>query len=293
MPQALPRNLAACAKVPPLEGDMGTAMPQMEQLKKNMKATWMAGDFGQIAKHNEEEALQFVKRLEIRRGSDVLDVACGTGNTAIPAAREGANVIGVDIATNLLEQARARAASEGLKVEFRDGDAEALPFGSAEFDVVVSMFGAMFAPRPALVATELTRVCRVDGFVAMANWTPAGFVGKNFAINARYLPPPENLEAPVLWGKEEVVAERFSKVGWKVKTTRRNMEFKYPFPVAEVVKLFREYFGPTKVAFSRLDAAGQQGLARDLEKLWAEHNEGPANETHVKAEYLEVIARKA
>jgi ubiquinone/menaquinone biosynthesis C-methylase UbiE len=268
-------------------------MPQMEQLKKSMKAAWMAGDFGQIAKYNEREAAEFIKRLEIPRGADVLDVACGTGNTAIPAAREGAKVIGVDIATNLLEQARARAASEGLKVEFREGDAEALPFAVAEFDVVVSMFGAMFAPRPALVVTELTRVCRVDGFIAMANWTPTGFVGKMFALNARYVPPPENLEAPVLWGKEDVVAERFSKVGWKVKSTRRSLEFSYPFSAAEVVKLFREYFGPTKVAFSRLDLAGQQGLAADLERMWAEHNEGPANEIHIKAEYLEVIARKA
>src|ERR1700693_6323757 len=257
---------------------MGTAMPQMEQLKKNMKAAWMAGDFGQIAKYNEEEAAQFIKRLEIRRGSDVLGVACGTGDTAILAAREGANVIGVDIATNLLEQARARAASEGLKAEFREGDAEALPFGVAEFDAVISMFGAMFAPRPDLVATELTRVCRVDGFIAMANWTPTGFVGKNFAINARYLPPPENLEAPVLWGKEEVITERFSKVGWKAETTRRQMEFKYPHSAAEVVKLFREYFGPTKVAFSRLDPTGQQGLAAGMEKLWAERNEGPGTE---------------
>ena len=272
---------------------MGISGPPIEQLKKNMKAAWMAGDFGQIAKYNEEEGVRFIKRLEIRRGSDVLDVACGTGNTAIPAARDGANVIGVDIATNLLEQGRARAAREGLNLEFREGDAEALPCGAAEFDAVVSMFGAMFAPRPALVVTELTRVCRVDGFIAMANWTPTGFVGKNFAINARYLPPPENLEAPVLWGKEEVVAERFSKVGWKVETTRRNREFKYPFPGAEVVKLFREYFGPTKVAFSRLDPAGQQALTADLEKLYAEHNEGSAHETRVKAEYLEVIARKA
>ncbi len=272
---------------------MGTAMPQMEQLKKNMKAAWMAGDFGQIARYNEEEAAEFISRLKIRRGSDVLDVGCGTGNTAIPAAREGANVIGVDIATNLLEQARARAANEGLKVEFREGDAEALPFAVAEFDAVVSMFGAMFAPRPALVATELARVCRVDGFIAMANWTPNGFVGKNFAMNARYLPPPENVEAPVLWGKEDVVAERFSRLGWKVTSTRRNLEFKYPFAAAEVVKLFREYFGPTKVAFSRLDPTGQQELAADLEKLWAEHNEGSANESHVTAEYLEVIARKA
>lgn len=272
---------------------MGTARPQIDQLKQSMKAAWMAGDFGQIAKYNEAEGAHFVERLHIPPGSDVLDVACGTGNLAIPAAREGAKVIGVDIATNLLEQARVRASNEGLKAEFREGDAEALPFPDAQFDAVVSMFGAMFAPRPALVAGELVRVCRPDGFIAMANWTPTGFVGKNFAINARYLPLPEGLEAPVLWGKEEVVTERFGKLGWKAETTRRDMQFRFPFGAAEVVKFFREYFGPTKVAFSRLDQAGQAGLATDLEKLWTDHNEGPANETHVKAEYLEVRAHKA
>jgi ubiquinone/menaquinone biosynthesis C-methylase UbiE len=271
---------------------MGTP-PQMEQMKKNMKATWMAGDFGQIAKFNAAEGARFIEGLSIKRGVELLDVACGTGNLAIPAVRQGANVIGVDIATNLLEQARARAAEEGLKADFREGDAEALPFPDAQFDVVVSMFGAMFAPRPALVAAELTRVCRPDGLIAMANWTPTGFVGKNFAVTAKYLPPPENIDPPVLWGKEEVVKERFAKVGWNVETTRRNLEFKFPFGAVDVVKLFREYFGPTKVAFSRLDAAGQASMAADLEKFWAEHNEGPANETHVKAEYLEVLARKA
>src|SRR3984893_18643313 len=155
---------------------MGTPMPQVEQLKKNMKAAWMAGDFGQIAKYNEEEGVQFIKRLEIRRGPDVLDVACGTGNTAIPAAREGANVIGGDIATNLLEQARARAVREGLKVEFREGDAEALPCGVAEFDAVVSMFGAMSAPPAVPLARKSSWSSRVQGFIAMSNWTPPGFV---------------------------------------------------------------------------------------------------------------------
>ena len=129
--------------------------PQIEQLKERMKATWMAGDFGQIAKFNAEEGTIFIERLPIRDSAQVLDVACGTGNLAIPAARRGARVTGVDIATNLLEQARVRAASEGLEVEFREGDAEKLPFGDAQFDVVVSMFGAMFAPRPALVRFAL------------------------------------------------------------------------------------------------------------------------------------------
>jgi len=271
---------------------MGTPAPQLEQMKQGMKATWMAGDFGQIAKYTAAAADDFIEGLHIKSGADLLDVACGTGNLAIPAARRGANVVGVDIATNLLEQARARAASEGLKAEFLEGDAEKLPFPDARFDVVVSMFGAMFAPRPALAAAELVRVCRPDGVIAMANWTPTGFVGKNFAINARYLPPPENLEPPVLWGKEEVVRERFAKLGWDVEAKPVNVEFKYPFGAAEVVKLFREYFGPTKVAFSRLDATGQAGLAADLEKLWADHNQGGPNEIHVKAEYLEVRARK-
>lgn len=272
---------------------MGTSGPPIEQLKNNMKSAWMAGDFGQIAKYNAAEGERFVERRHLRRGSDVLDVACGTGNVAIPAARTGAKVTGVDIAANLLEQARARAAEEGLTADFREGDAEALPFPDAQYDAVLSMYGAMFAPRPPLVAKELTRVCRPAGFVAMANWTPTGFVGKNFAINAKYLPPPEGLEPPVWWGKADVAKERFAKVGWKAETTPRILEFHFPFPAAQVVQFFREYFGPTKVAFSRLDAAGQEGLRADLEKLWSDHNEGPSTEIKVKAEYLEVVARKA
>ncbi len=271
---------------------MENTAPQMEQLKQRMKAAWMAGDFGQVAKHNEGEAEKFVERLKIAAGSDVLDVACGTGNVAIPAARKGARVIGVDIATNLLEQARARASSEGVHAEFREGDAEKLEFPDGQFDWVVSMFGAMFAPRPAMVAAELVRVCRPTGEIAMANWTPGGFVGKMFAVTGRHVPPPPGIEAPVLWGSEEVVTERFGKLGWKVETSRQMLNFKYPFDAAGVVQFFRDYFGPTKVAFSRLDEAGQAGLAKDLEKHWAEHNEGPPSEIQIKAEYLEVRARR-
>ena len=171
----------------------------------------MAGDFGQIAKLNADEAANFIQNLPIKAEAELLDVACGTGNLAIPAARRGARVIGVDIATNLVEQARARAANEGLKAEFREGDAEKLPFPDAQFDVVVSMFGAMFAPRPALVAQELTRVCKPDGFVAMANWAPAGFVGKMFAVTARYVPPPEGIDGAlpiaVGWSAPSSMAE--------------------------------------------------------------------------------------
>src|SRR5215471_13702387 len=153
----------------------------MEQLKEKMRASWMAGDFGQIARYQEKEAAAFVSRLGIPPGARVLDVACGTGNTAIPAARAGARVTGVDIATNLLEQARARAAAEGVDATFQEGDAERLQFPDASFDFVVSVYGAMFAPRPELVAGEFLRVCRPGGKIAMGNWTPAGFVGQMFA----------------------------------------------------------------------------------------------------------------
>lgn len=133
----------------------------------------------------------------------MLDVACGTGNLAIPAARRGAQVTGVDIAPNLVEQARQRATGEGLQVTFEEGDAEQLPYPDAQFDLVMSMFGAMFAPRPERVASELARVCRQGGTIAMANWTPEGFVGKTFNLTSRYVPPPDGVPAPVLWGQRK------------------------------------------------------------------------------------------
>lgn len=276
----------------PNDGAARNDPAQFDQLKQGLKASWMAGDFGQIAKYTADDAAEFISRLPIHAGMDVLDVACGTGNLAIPAARGGARVTGVDIATNLLEQARARAAAENLTIDFRAGDAEALPFADASFDMVVTMFGAMFAPRPELVAAELARVCRPGGMVAMANWTPEGFVGKTFAVTGRISPPASDLPRPVLWGREDVVKQRFAAVGCKVQTFRRALMFRYPFPAARVVQFFREYFGPTHVAFSRLDAAGQAAMATELEKLWLAHNEGPANESRVRAEYLEVRATK-
>jgi 2-polyprenyl-3-methyl-5-hydroxy-6-metoxy-1,4-benzoquinol methylase len=272
---------------------MPSTPPTIEALKARLKAIWMAGDFGKIAEFAASDAARFVDGLPLRSGMQVLDVACGTGNTAIPEARKGAIVTGVDIATNLLEQARLRAQGEGLAIDFREGDAEKLAFPDASFDAVITMFGAMFAPRPDLVAAELVRVCRPKGFVAMANWTPEGFVGKTFILTGRHVPPPPGIPAPVLWGQEEVVRERFAKLNCKVEACRRNVEFKYPFDSKGVVEFFRTFFGPTKTAFSRLDEARQSVLASDLEKLWAENNRGSGNETIVTAEYLDVRVTKA
>ena len=272
---------------------MQTDPPNIAQLKSGMKATWMAGDFGQIANFSAEEASRFVERLEIKAGSQVLDVACGTGNTAIPAAKAGARVTGVDIATNLLEQASKRAAAEQLQIRFEEGDAEELPYADQSFDAVVTMFGAMFAPRPEKVAAELLRVCKPGGMVAMANWTPRGFVGKTFQATGKLVPPPPGLAPPLLWGDELVVKQRLGKGTSDVTCVPRTVRFAYPFPPKEVVEFFRRYFGPTQMAFSKLDAAGQAELASQMESLWKEHNRATNGTTEVEAEYLEVRAYRA
>ena len=271
---------------------MSTINPEMESLKTRLKAMWMAGDFGQVAKHIETGAEEFIARLALEPGVRLLDVACGSGNLAIPAARAGAVVTGVDIATNLLEQARARAESESLTIQFDEGDAESLPYGDAAFDVVVSMYGAMFAPRPELVAAELVRVCRPGGRIAMANWTPDGFIGQMFKVTGKYVPPPPDMPSPLKWGDEETVRGRLREGIADLKLTRRMCQFRYPFPPAEVVEFFRAYYGPTQRAFGALDGDGQAALRKELERLWSEHNQAADNTTHVEGEYLEVIATK-
>jgi ubiquinone/menaquinone biosynthesis C-methylase UbiE len=266
--------------------------PGLDQLKEKMRSSWIAGDFGKIALFSADSAAEFVDRLNIPRGAKVLDVACGTGNLAIPAARKGAQVTGLDLAPNLLEQARRRAAGEGLTATFDEGDAEQLPYADAAFDVVMTMFGAMFAPRPELVARELTRVCRPGGTVAMANWTPTGFVGKMFSLSAKHVPPPPGIPAPVLWGDDAVVRERLGPLTSQIKTERRAASFDFPFSPREVVQYFRDYFGPTKTGFARLDEAGQATFARDMEALWRENNTGDEQHTIVAGEYLEVVATR-
>ena len=230
---------------------MSSSVIDFAQLKSGMKSSWMAGDFGRIATFIADNAEDFIRRTPILPGSLLLDVACGTGNSAIPAARAGASVTGVDIATNLLEQARQRAASENLQIDFQEGDAEALPFPEQTIDFVISMFGAMFAPRPDRVAAELLRVCKPGGHIAMANWTPQGFVGKSFQITQKMLPAPPGLPAPALWGDENTVRERFSRGASGVNLARLIAQFKYPFSPRETVEFFRQYFGPTQVALVR------------------------------------------
>jgi ubiquinone/menaquinone biosynthesis C-methylase UbiE len=274
---------------------MEASVPSIEQMKQSMRRTWMAGDFGVIAKTISACAEEFVGRLDLKSGVRALDVACGTGNVAIPLARRGAIVTGVDIATNLLEQARERAREEGLAVTFDEGDAEQLPYADASFDVVTTMFGAMFAPRPELVASEFARVLKPGGLLAMANWNPAGFSGQMFRVGGRHVPPPPGLLPPTLWGDEAVVRERLAPCFEPMETKIVHIVFDLPTGPAGTVAFFRKYFGPTQVAFSRLDDAGQKALEVDLVELWSSANiaSNPDEHTVVQNEYLQVIARRA
>lgn len=268
-----------------------SAPPTMEQIKQSMRAAWMAGDFGVIAKTISGAAEEFVAHLAFPPGTRVLDVACGTGNTALPLARAGAHVTGLDLAPNLLVQARDRAAAEQLSIRFDEGDAEQLPYPDASFDAAISMFGSMFAPRPELVASELARVLKPGGRLAMANWNPESFSGQLFLVSGQHAPPSPT-PAPVLWGDPATVRERLSPWFTDIQATLIPIEFELPYNAAGTVAFFRQYFGPTAVAFSRLDAAGQARMSAELEALWSAANvaTNPENQTLVHNQFLEVTA---
>ncbi|MGH9949666.1 MAG: class I SAM-dependent methyltransferase [Pyrinomonadaceae bacterium] len=264
---------------------------EMEALKTKLRETWMTGDYDQFSRYMEKDSEPFFQRLGIKPGIRLLDVACGAGQLALIAARAGAQVTGCDISTNWLEKARDRAADEGLEITFEEGDAESLPYDDGEFDAVISFVGAMFAPRPELVAAELTRVSRPGGIIAMANWTPDGFIGQMFKRIARHI-APSGVPSPVLWGDEATVRERFSDGISDLKFVRRIFHFDYPFEPNEVVDFFQTNYGPMSRTFASLDIVEQEKLRSELVELWAAHNYADAAATKVDAEYLEVIATR-
>lgn len=259
-------------------------------LTDRTRSTWMAGDFGKIAKSYEAGAADFIARLNLQPKEAVLDVACGTGNLAIPAARSGAHVTGIDIAPNLVEQAQRWAHTEGLAIRFEEGNAEQMPYGEASFDTVVTMFGAMFAPRPDATAGELARVCRPGGRIAMANWTPDGFIGQMFKLMGQHVPPAPGIPSPLQWGNEAVVAERLGAQVADLCCTLRTITFHFPFSAAATVEYFRTYYGPTLRAFATLATDAQEALRSDLVQLWTQHNRSQNGVTQVDSTYLEVIA---
>jgi len=269
-----------------------TILPNLDAIKAKQKATWESGDFGQIARNIENVAEEFMARQSLQAGMRVLDVACGTGNLAVIAARHGCVVEGIDIASNLIIQARARASASGLRIAFQEGDAEALPFTERQFDLVVSSFGVMFAPRPEVAAAELLRVTKPGGRIALACWTPEGFLGKMFQVFKAHLPPPPaGLPSPMGWGNESTVRSRLEPGFSDLRLTRRIASMRYPFPPAATVEFFRQYYGPTQRSFASLEPSAQAALRRDLVELQTTHNisTNPGT-TEVAAEYLEIVA---
>lgn len=270
------------------------AIPNLQTIKARQKATWESGDFGEIAHSIENAAEEFMARQSLHSGLRVLDVACGTGNLAVIAAQNGCQTSGIDIAANLIAQARTRAAIAGLRIDYTEGDAESLPVADAQFDLTTSMFGVMFAPRPDVVVAELHRVTRPGGRIALANWTPEGFIGKMFQVFKAHLPPPPaGIPSPMSWGDEATVRERLREGFSDVRLTRRTARMFYPFPPAETVEFFRRYYGPTLKAFESLHPAAQDSLRNALVELQTSHNisQTPGT-TEVAAEYLEITATR-
>lgn len=266
------------------------------------KALWEKGDFTQLAETMRDSGAQLVESLGVTGGMDVLDLGCGDGTTAIPAAARGATVLGVDIAANLVAAGSARARAAGLDtIRFEEGDASNLSaIADESFDLVVSMFGAMFAPRPLDVAREMVRVTRGGGRIVMGNWIAGDptLVAQILKISAAYTPPPpEGFVSPVTWGVEANVRERFTPAGVKpenITCERATYVFRSPRPVSEFLAVFRDYYGPTMNAFDAAAKDGRQGeLEAELATLFEAQNQGGPERTEIPAVYLKVVVTKA
>lgn len=253
--------------------------------------TWSIGDYGRIAAGFTPGAAEFVRRIGLEPAARVLDVACGTGNLTLPAARAGADVTGLDIAPPLVEQARLAADAQGLRVRVEEGDCTRMPFDDASFDVVMSMFGAMFAAPAQAAADEMLRVCRPGGRIVMANWTPEGFIGDMLRCLVSRRPPAPGTPSPIDWGREAVVRERFAGAS-RVSITRRMMPLAWAMPAEDSATLFRTCYGPAVLAFAALEPADAEALRVEFEALWRANNRGTWNATFVEGEYLEVIVEK-
>ena len=262
------------------------------------KALWEKGDFTRIAESMRESGEALVKTLGITDGLEVMDLGCGDGTTAVPAARLGANVLGVDIASNLVEAGNARAQSLGLtNCEFKEGDASDLSeFEDDRFDLVVSIFGAMFAPRPFDVAKEVVRVTRPGGRIVMGNWIPNDptLVAQILKISSSYSPPPpEGFVSPMTWGVEDNVIGRFVGAGVpeeKISFARDTYTFNFPGPPSELLTVFKTYYGPTMNAFEAAAANGREAdLQDELDTLFNSQNASPSEDaTSIPATFLRV-----
>jgi SAM-dependent methyltransferase len=260
-------------------------------IKQRQQATWASGDFAIIGTTLQIVGESLAEAVDVRAGELVLDVAAGNGNATLAAARRFARVTSTDYVPQLLEKAAARAMAEGLEVEFQVADAEALPYADASFDAVLSTFGVMFTPEPGRAARELKRVVRSGGRIAMANWTPEGFIGQLFRVIGGYVPPPAGLQSPAQWGSEPKIVELFGPQASDISCARRNFNFRYR-SAAHWIEVFRNFYGPTHKAYAALEPVRQASLTRDITDLLEGFNVAGPDSLVVPGEYLEVVITK-
>jgi ubiquinone/menaquinone biosynthesis C-methylase UbiE len=273
---------------PPSERKPSTVV-DLAAVKTRQQVMWASGDFAVIGTTLQIVGETLCEAANLQSGMRVLDVACGNGNAALAAARRWCHVTGLDYVPALLRRAGDRARAEGLELALIEGDAEHLPFEAASFDAAVSTFGVMFAPDQERAARELTRVVRPGGTIALANWTPSGFIGQMLVTIGRHVPPAPGVASPIYWGTHPRIERLFTGVG-SIRTTQRDFVFRYE-SAAHFIDIFRRYYGPTFKAFGALDADGQARLAADLTELGARFNRSERSFV-VPAEYLEVVIER-
>lgn len=265
--------------------------PDFTAMKARQQGAWSAGNYGLIGSTLQIVGETLCEALDLHSGQTVLDVAAGNGNITLAAARCFCDVTSTDYVPGLLEHGRARAAADGFAIEFREADAEALPFDNNSFDAVVSTFGVMFTPNQEKAAAEMARVCKRGGKIGLANWTPEGFVGQMFKTLGKYLPPPAGAKSPALWGTRTRLNELFTPVAASISAEPRHFNFRYR-SAEHFVEFFKTYYGPVLKAFAALDAAEQKGLHKDLLALIDGMNTAKDGTMVVPGEYLEVVIVK-
>jgi ubiquinone/menaquinone biosynthesis C-methylase UbiE len=260
----------------------------LEALKARQQRAWSSGDYAVVGTTLQIVGEELCEALDVRSGQKVLDVAAGNGNVSLAAARRWCDVVSTDYVPSLLDRGRTRAAAEGLSLEFKHADAEALSFADAAFDVVVSTFGVMFTPNQDQAAAELLRVCRSGGKIGLANWTPEGFIGQLFKTLGKYLPPPAGTKSPALWGTQARITELFGPAASSIAAEKHHFFFRYRSP-EHFLDIFKSYYGPMLKAFAALDETNQEGLRNDLLALIGRMNRAEDGTMVVPSEYLQIV----
>jgi ubiquinone/menaquinone biosynthesis C-methylase UbiE len=264
--------------------------PDYRAVTERQQAAWATGDFHKVARQVVGVSEALVQAADPRPGQRVLDIACGSGNAALVASRRYCEVTGLDFVPALIDRAKQRAAAEGLPVDFRVGDAQALPFPDASFDVVLSTFGVMFAPDQEKAASELLRVCRPGGKIGLATWPPEGMVAEFFRIMSQYVPPPPGLKPPTRWGTEAGLGELLG-AGTGLQLESRRF-FQYFLSVEHMFETFKTYFGPTARAFQSLDASGQESLRREMFDSYNRYNRATDGTVMLESQYVQAVATR-